>query len=547
MSAQSDSFASAPTNTSASAPANTSAFTETWQLAKTAKSSNGGMVASQHYAASRVGARVLAEGGNAVDAAIATSLMIGTVEPWMSGLGGGGFMLYREQKTNTVHSVDFGMKAPSMLDPADYPLAAGQDDDLFGWPSVQDNRNVLGPSSIAVPSYLAGISAAAGRFATKPLADLITPAVESAHAGFPVDWYATLKIAAAAPVLSQFAASASAYLPGGFVPAGEWGGPLPSISLGNLASTLERLRDAGAEDFYQGEIAQSIANDCRALGSKLSAQDLANYQPVISVADQSGYRNATVYTAPGLTAGPTLQDALQRIERSNWQPGTEDDADTYLCYANALQDAYTHRLLTLGDLDDTAAPGCTTHITVVDSQGNMVSLTQTLLSVFGSKVMLPQSGILMNNGIMWFDPRDNKPNSMAPGKRPLSNMCPTLFSTEDGSHYALGASGGRRIMPAVMQLLSMVVDQKMDINSAMHKGRIDVSGAPQVCVDSQLDKQVAKRLTEASHNVTVVPNGVYPAMYACPNIIGRSPDGINTGAAFVASPWSEVALQHNSD
>ena len=163
------------------------------------------------------------------------------------------------------------------------------------------------------------------------------------------------------------------------------------------------------------------------------------------------------------------------MESSDWQPGAGADATAYLCYANALQAAYANRLQTLGDVDDTAAPGCTTHITVADKDGNMVALTQTLLSVFGSKVMLPQSGILMNNGIMWFDPRDNKPNSMAPDKRPLSNMCPTLFTTDDGSHYALGASGGRRIMPSVMQLLSMVVDHNMPINTAIHLSLIHIS------------------------------------------------------------------------
>ena len=532
--------------TSQYSPADSATFTETWQLQKAARSSTGGMVASQHYAASRVGADVLARGGNAVDAAIATSLMIGTVEPWMSGLGGGGFMLYREQQSNTVHSVEFGMRAPAGLDVSNYPLVAGQDDDLFGWPAVQNNRNVVGPHSIAVPGYLAGISAAAERFASMSWADLINPAIDSASAGFAVDWYATLKIASAAPTLSQYSTSASTYLPSGFVPAGEWGGPLPSVQLGNLAATLTRLRDEGADDFYRGDLAAGVVADCQALGSSLSLNDLADYAPTFGVADTLAYRDATIYTAPGLTAGPTLQDTLQRIAASGWTPGSASDADTSLCYANALRDAYAHRLLTLGGLDDSAAPGCTTHITVVDKHGNMVSLTQTLLSVFGSKVMLPQSGILMNNGMMWFDPRADKPNSMAPGKRPLSNMCPTLFSTADGSYYALGASGGRRIMPAVMQLLSSVVDRNMDINTAVHTPRIDVSGSDQVCVDSRLEAEVAQQLNAAGHNVLLVPNGVYPAMYACPNIIGRSTSGVNTGAAYVASPWAEVALQEAS-
>jgi gamma-glutamyltranspeptidase/glutathione hydrolase len=524
-------------------PQSTLTSVETWQVRKPAVSSRGGLVASQHYAASAAGAQVLREGGNAIDAAVATSLMIGTVEPWMSGIGGGGFMLYRDAASGTVHSVDFGMRAPLALDPADYPLVPGQDDDLFGWPSVIDNRNVQGPMSIAVPGYLRGIDAALNHFGTKSFAELITPAIESARSGFAVDWYATLKIAASAPVLAQFAQSAKTYLPNGFAPAGEWGGPLPSIVLGNLAHTMEQLRDRGVEDFYQGELAAMLDRDFKSVESTLRQADLAQYQARIGTADQSSYRDATLFTAPGLTAGPTLQDALQRLENSGWCASTAPDDDTYRGYAAALRDAYHHRLSTLGDLDDSRAPGCTTHITVVDSAGNMVALTQTLLSVFGSKVMLPETGLLMNNGIMWFDPRDNQPNSMAPGKRPLSNMCPTLFNTPDGSFYALGASGGRRIMPAVMQLLSMVVDYQMDVDTAMHQPRVDVSGAAQVCVDQRLGAALIEQLQRDGHPAIGVPHGVYPSLFACPNLISRNSSGDNCGGSFVMSPWAEVTAE----
>lgn len=514
---------------------------ETWNVQKPAVSSSGGMVASQHYAASEAGAEVLRAGGNAVDAAIATSLMIGTVEPWMSGLGGGGFMLYREQATGTVHSIEFGMQAPAALLPSEYPLVEGQDDDLFGWPSVYEDRNVQGPYSIATPGYLAGVNAALKQFGSMPFAELIEPAISSAREGFAVDWYATLKIAAAAPVLSRFKESAGTYLPNGFAPAGEWGGPLPSVTLGQLACTMEQLRDNGPQDFYHGDIARAISADARAIGSSLGLNDLQGYQPIIGVADQSAYRNATVFSAPGLSAGPTLQDTLARIQNSDWQPSPQPDKNTYASYANALRDAYAQRLETLGDLDDHRSPGCTTHITVADKDGNMVSLTQTLLSVFGSKVMFPATGILMNNGIMWFDPRANKPNSMAAGKRPLSNMCPTMFETQDGSIYALGASGGRRIMPAVMQLLSLVVDHGMDVHTAMHTPRIDVSGSATVCVDRQLPVTVINELNQHAHQTVPVPHGVYPALFACPNMIGRNSAGQQTGAAFVMSPWAMVA------
>ena len=140
---------------------------ETWNLTKPAVTGRHGLVASHHYRASEIGANILAEGGNAVDAAVAASLAIGTVEPWMSGLGGGGFMLVYLARENKTYAVDFGMRAPQTLDPKDYPLAQGVGSDLFQWPAVVDNRNLLGFSAIAVPSYVAGISAALQRFGSR--------------------------------------------------------------------------------------------------------------------------------------------------------------------------------------------------------------------------------------------------------------------------------------------------------------------------------------------------------------------------------------------
>lgn len=517
---------------------NTQTSVETWQLRKPAVKGRYGIVSTQHYAASDVGANVLKEGGNAIDAAVAASLMIGTVEPWMSGLGGGGFMLYYDASTGKTHSLDFGMRAPLSIDPTDYPLVPGQDADLFGWPSVLEDRNVQGPLSIAVPGYLSGIETALALYGTQSFSDLINPALVSARTGMSVDWYASLKITAAAHGLSKHAQSAETYLPGGFPPAGEWGGPLPQITLGNLANTLDALQRNGTEDFYQGEIAERICRDATNAGSKLTAADLSSYQTTVGLADTHTYRDANIYSSPGLTAGPTLIDTLTRLE-SRWKPATDPDEYTFQAYASSLSEAYKHRLSALGDSADSVDPACTTHLSVVDRHGNMVSLTQTLLSVFGSKVMLPETGILMNNGIMWFDPRKGQPNSFAPGKKPLSNMCPTLLKTADGNRYALGASGGRRIMPAVAQLISLITDYGMTIDEAIHHGRIDVSGSDQISVDQSLGDQVAELLS-AEHQINVAPNGVYPALFACPNIVACTNNQEHEGVAYISSPWAQA-------
>ena len=513
---------------------------ETWTIRKPAVHAAGGIVTSQHYLASQVGARILEAGGNAVDAAVAAGLAIGSVEPWMSGLGGGGFMLVYLAAERRTWAVQFGMRAPGGIDPAAYPLAEGVDTDLFGWPAVVDDRNVLGPLSFGVPGFVAGHAAALERFGTRSWHDAIAPAVELAQRGMTVDWYATLKIASEAASLARFPETARVYLPGGQVPTSGWGGPPPVIRLGALDETLARLRDAGPRDFYDGEIAQSIVRDCNDAGSPLSADDLAAYAPRIVGVDPLRYRDALVHAAPGLSAGPTLRHALGLLEERLAPPGGRPDADAYLAYASCLIDAWRHRLETMGDVDDSPAPGCTTHLSVADRDGNVVALTQTLLSIFGSRVVLPGTGILMNNGMMWFDPRPGRPNSIAPGKWPLSNMCPVVVERDDGLRFAAGASGGRRILPAVFQLVSFLVDYAMSMDDAMHTPRIDVSGAPPVTADPTLPDDVIHALA-GRHEVQVARHGVYPAFYANPNLAGYEIDGAKAvGAACVISPWARA-------
>src|SRR5262249_35687890 len=150
------------------------------------------------------------------------------------------------------------------------------------------------------------------------------------------------------------------------------------------------------------------------------------------------------------------------------------DAAFFVALARALAGAYERRLRSMGDVERLDAS--TTHLTVVDRDGMMVALTTTLLSSFGSRFVSPSTGILMNNGIMWFDPRPGGPNSLAPGKRPLCNMCPVILAREGRPWLAAGGSGGRRILAAVTQLLSFVVDFGLDAATAAHHPRVDVSG-----------------------------------------------------------------------
>ena len=511
---------------------------ETWSISKAPVVSEYGLVASQHHVASDIGAEVLGQGGNAIDAAVATSLAIGAVEPWMSGLGGGGFMLVYLAAQDRVYAIDFGMIAPRELNPDDYPLSGGNASDLFGWPAVQEDRNLRGFPAVAVPGYIAGISLAAERFGTRSWAEAIAPAVELAEAGMIADWYATLMIATAARDLTHFPESARVLLPDGYPPVGEWGTPPPRIKLGNLATTLRHLRDSGPRDFYEGEIARSLISDLSAGGNKITDEDLRSYAAQVMPAEKENYHNATVHAAPGLTAGPTLLAALERL--SDCALGDIPNADTYLAYAECLETAYTERFEIMGDSNDSRAPSCTTHISAVDRDGNFVALTQTLLSLFGSKAMLPGTGILMNNGIMWFDPRPNHPNSIKPNAKPLSNMCPVVVLGKKRKNLALGASGGRKIFPAVFQLISFIYDYNMSLNDAFNQPRVDVSGTDQVLVNDSLSNDIIDSLKN-KNDIFSTQDTVFSGLFSCPNAV-MDIDGIKYGVAYIPSPWAKAII-----
>lgn len=521
---------------------------ETWIIRKPAVESNGGIVTAQHHMAARAGADVLARGGNAVDAAIATAFALASVEPWMSGLGGCGFMVVYLASEKRTFALEFGVKAPLALNPADYPLSGGYDSDLFAWPGVLEHRNVLGPKSVAVPGFVAGMAEAAARFASFNWNDLLSAAVELAEAGLRVDWYSSLKIASVARDIDRFATTRSIYLPGGFVPVGEWSGPAPVIQLDGLANTLRRLATEGPDSFYSGPLATDLLADARSVGIGIQADDLTAYRPQCTEISGFGYRGATVFSPPGLCAGPTLQEALTSLQSMMPTSSATPDAKTYVHYANSMQAAYEHRLQPVGDSPDGKSPSCTTHLNVIDRQGNVVALTQTLLSLFGSKVVLPETGILMNNGIMWFDPRPGRANSIAAGKQPLSNMCPAIVQESDGSRFTLGASGGRRIMSAVLQLISFLVDFSMDLESAMHQPRIDVSGNREVDFDTHLEPEIANQLSKRLDHALPTPHGVFPSLFACPSIARHdAKTGRCTGASFVYSPLAAAIAENRID
>ena len=518
--------------------------TQNWHVRKPLAHGRGGIVATQNRVAGEAGARVLAAGGNAVDAAVTTAFALAAVEPWNSGLGGVGFMLVYSAREDRVRVVDFGPISPLGCKASDYPLVGAgiTTRDLFTWPSVKEDRNVHGPLSFAVPGQVDGMGLALERFGTIPFAAALGPAIELADEGIATDWFLTLKVATNARELSRYPSTREIWMPDGYPPVTVAGAPLERLRLRGLADTMRQLATGGRRDFYEGRTAAVIARDVSALGGVLRNEDLRRYQARIVDPIVTEYRGAAIALAPELTAGPSMRRALNGLRDERFSR-SGPHADAFLAYARVLREAYSDRLATMGEGVAETAPTSTSHLNVIDRQGNMVALTQTLLSGFGSKVVLPASGILMNNGMMWFDPRPESPNCIAPGKRPLTNMCPVIASRRGKAWFALGASGGRKIFPAVMQIVSFLADHEMTLEDAFHQPRLDASGGDTVTVDPLLPAAVRAALAD-EYTVETAELVVYPTNYACPSAVLHDVErGENFGVADIMSPWSGAVAE----
>ncbi len=514
------------------------------QVRKPAVSSKGGIVVSQHRLASEVGARVLRAGGHAVDAAVATSFAVGVLEPWMSGIGGVGAMLVRSAADGRVRVIDFGARAPAALDPADYPIVEGGGADLFGWPRVKDDRNLVGATAVVAPTLVRGIEAAHKEFGRHSWRDLVAPAVALAAEGMVVDWHTTLKVAGAYAHLAGDLGCRSVFLPGGAPPVPPPAGFLsPVLRLPNvmLARTLALIASEGADAFYAGPIARSLVDDLKAAGGVITQQDLADCTAKFADPLTTTHQGRAIHVLPRLSGGPTIVDAFQTLAQ-RWTPpadGRPLDGAAFTAIAASLQSAWEKRFATMGDSVTTAPQGSTTHISVVDRDGNTVALTQTLLSLFGSRFLSPATGILLNNGINWFDPRPGMPNGIGAGKRTLSNYCPAIMVGDDDV-VAAGGCGGRKILPAVYQLLIMMANG-MSIDDAFHAPRIDVSGGDAVVMDPNLPDQVRAALKQEFQTVEA-ERTVYPYHFTLASAVRRT-GGTNEGATEPTQPWSEAVSE----
>jgi gamma-glutamyltranspeptidase/glutathione hydrolase len=541
----------------------------------------GGAVAGKQSQAVDAGITILREGGNAIDAAVATAFAMGVAEPWMNGLGGGGFMVVWLAAGGQAITIEYPMVAPSGADPGMFPLAGtGIDTGLFGWPATVGNANSVGYAAIAVPGTVAGLAMAAERYGTMPLSRLIAPAIAIAEEGIAVTWHTTLTIARDFGNLRKFAATRDVFLDANGNPPTTLEQSNPArIRQPDLARTLQAIADEGPRAFYEGVIGRRIANHLAASGAPITHDDFARYTARETPSLAAGIAGHTLHTIGKGTGGTSLAQALTMIDLLDPSGSGHNTFTTLHGMAQCFRQAFADRFAYLADPDFVDVPvealldpdycasrverfapdrlgattpgdrerlgvshdmpssvpdyirdGSTTHLGVIDEHGNAVSLTQTLLSGWGSRVVVPGTGVLMNNGMMWFDPEPGRPNSIAPGKRPLSNMAPALLSRDGEIVASIGSSGGRRIMNCNAQVITNVAAHGLPMGDALAAPRIDASTRA-LAVSARIDSAVREALTAAGHPVSVRDETLLTSDFASPVAIGRSPEGELEAAA----------------
>ncbi len=466
-----------------------------------------GMVVSSHYLGSQVGNEILQKGGNAVDAAVATAFALAVTLPSAGNIGGGGFLVYHGAD-GEITSFNFREKAP---------LAASETMYLNDRGEIHQNSNHDGALSVGVPGTVAGLALAHERLGTLDWADLVAPAIKLAEEGFP----STYAMQGFLNMLSRrpraYPSTAKAFLKPGNVPYE----PGEIFKQPDLAKTLKRIQKNGRDGFYKGETAKLIEDFMKANDGMITREDLELYEAEEQDVVRGTYRGYDIYAmAPPSSGGVTLIEMLNILEGYNLEKIGHNSALYLHLLTEAMRRAYSDRALHLGDpnfnpnmpidrlISKSYADGLresidmyfasvsdssmfsksyyeseeTTHFSVVDSEGNAVSLTYTLEYSYGSRMVVDGAGFLLNNEMGDFNPIPGRttstgligtpPNLVAPQKRMLSSMTPTIVAKDGKPVLIIGSPGGRTIINTVLQVILNVIDHGMTVAEAIEAGRI---------------------------------------------------------------------------
>lgn len=531
--------------------------TSTLRISKDEAIGEHGMVASRDAHATHIGLDLLKRGGNAVDAAVSMAFTLSVVEPASSGLGGGGMMVVHEARSGRTVAIDYAMDAPLAAGPDTFVLDPNGGSGPYSWPRVKGDANAVGYRAVAVPGMLRGMELALAEFGTISLAEAIGLAICFADEGFTLDWYGALNIAKATQLLSRFPATAEIFLPGGYpIPPGTHDSVGPRLIQADLAQTLRLIAAEGADAFYRGPIARAIVTAMRENGGLISEEDLARYQASLNEPLTVDYHGHRVFGVPGACGGITVLQALSILNGYDLASTAAGDVFDYHVQAESMRRAFADRYRYVADPKQVVVPwqgmlskdyartirdqidldrataavepgdpwpfetsrsgsppfvpnasgvggdGSTTHLCVADQEGNVVALTQTHVANFGSGVVIPGTGVVLNNAMAWFDPAPGRANSLASGKRGLNNMAPVIVTRDGRPVLALGAAGGRRIIQAVTSVLVNIVDHRMGIQEAIAAPRIDCSG-PSVVINARVSPEVRSALESLGHRLDV--------------------------------------------
>src|SRR6185436_8794768 len=464
-----------------------------------------GIVASTSELASRVGADIMKRGGNAIDAAVAVGLALAVTWPSAGNLGGGGFMMIRRANGDT-EIIDYRERAP---------LAASRDMYLDKKGEVIKDASTVGYRAVGVPGTVAGLSLALQRHGKLKWADVVEPSRKLAADGFTINYHLARSLRGSEKLLKEFPDSNRIFLRDGKLY--EEGERLVQSELGE---TFARLKENGPREFYEGRTAQLIAEDMKANGGLITEKDLKEYEPTIRKPLIGSYRGCEIVTMPPPSSGGTaLLEMLNILEHYNLAYSGPGSSDTIHLLVESQRRAFADRAEFMGDADfvkvpveglisrkyadelartidpDHATPSSkiragkplgaesteTTHFTVIDEEGNVVTNTYTLNGGYGSGATARGTGILLNNEMDDFTSKPGVPNAygllqsennaIAPRKRPLSAMTPTIVLKDGKVWFAIGSPGGPTIINTVLQVVVNVIDFGMNIQQAIDAPR----------------------------------------------------------------------------
>ncbi|MCA8929864.1 MAG: gamma-glutamyltransferase [Alphaproteobacteria bacterium] len=521
-----------------------------------------GMVTANNPLGALAGAEMLAAGGNAVDAAVATLFTLTVVEPMMVGFSGGGIFHIRTPAGEHV-ILDNQSKAPLAARPDLFEPVADTPDRRL---ETVGRKNSVGVLAMATPGSLAGWAEALARFGTFSLADVLEPAIRHAARGFAATSYLAECVDEAAEDMAACPDLSALYLPGGApIRAGE------RIVQGNYAETLRTLAKEGIGAFYDGAIGGALTDHMARAGGIVSPADLADRAPIQREPIRGRYRGYEIIGPPppaasgihiaqmlqilegfdlagmgfgSLEATHLLLEAL-KIAFADRGASTADPAFVDVPVARLLDPAYAdaRRAQIRPDRTRDWAPGVsahesdhTTHLNTADADGWVVSTTQTINSLFGARFIIPGTGIVANNYMALFDPHPGRANSVAPGKRVTTSMSPMMACRDGRVRYALGLVGGLRIFPSAMQALVNLLEHGMSLQEAVEAPRVWTQGES-VEVEGGYGEAVQAGLKGFGH--AVVPS---PCIGAGMNAIAMAEDGLLAGSACWRADGTAIGI-----